>query len=229
MTRIVPLMVLFACLAAGSEVHRSEIFDTSGMPAKATTFLEQQIFEMIASHPKGDLADAARVQGKLGKYYADKGDQTRSLAAFRLAAAAQAAESTANRPAEVTAAIEPAQSEPSQPAGKGGLSGNYFGYEGRLLHTWEFSGSGSFLHTWIAAGSGTSVRNSERGSFVLSGETLELRVRSSAGGYITPGAGGRTAIIGGGSETASEIRRIRCIKDETGLVLDGVKLKPRSW
>jgi hypothetical protein len=111
------------------------------------------------------------------------------------------------------------------------IRGNYFGYEGRTLHTWEFSPGGTFLHTWIAAGAGTSVRNSERGVFILNGDVLELRLKSAAGGFATPGVGGRSTISGGGAEASSEVRKlkIQIFKSESGIVLDGVKLKPRSW
>lgn len=69
--------------------RRAERFDTSGMPRRPTNFIEQQISEMIASHKWGDLQDAARIQRKLGRYYADKGDEQRATAAFLAAAAAE--------------------------------------------------------------------------------------------------------------------------------------------
>src|SRR5438552_954263 len=54
------------------------------------------------------------------------------------------------------------------------FSGRYYGYEGRTLHTWNFNPDGTFLHTSIAAGVGTSVRSSEKGTFRMSDEYLEL-------------------------------------------------------
>lgn len=212
------------------QAHSSEIFDTSGMPRRPTTFLEQQIFKSIASHPKGDLRDAARIQGKIGKYYADKGDEERARAAFLLASAA---EETTESPERLRPAPEapPSSKEPPSRPVASGFSGNYYGYEGRTLHTWEFADDGALLHTWIVSGAGTSVRNSERASFVVKGDTLELRVKSAAGGFVTPGVGGRSAISGGGAEAVSELRRMRLqiLKAENAIVLDGVRLKRRSW
>jgi hypothetical protein len=112
-----------------------------------------------------------------------------------------------------------------------GLAGNYYGYDGRTLHTWEFHGDGTFLHTWIASGAGTRVRNSERGGFRVQGDSLELRLTSSATGFTTPGTGGNSTLVGGNAETASQIRHLKIQFDTAGkpAVLEGIQLKPKSW
>ena len=226
----VVLLLAGASLAPGFQSSPVERFDTSGLPERATNFLEQQIFEMIGSHRPGDLAGAGAIQRKLGRYYTEKGDPVRAAAALRLAdeaeAPPQARPLERRRQAEVQASDPPLRS----PAGSR-FSGNYLGYEGRTLHTWEFQGNGTFLHTWIVSGAGTSVRNSERGTFRLQGDTLEIALASSASGFVTPGIGGRTTQAGGNAETASQTRRLKVQMDKSGilLVLDGIPMKPKSW
>lgn len=234
------LLTLSALVAF--EMHRSEVFDTSGMPRRPTNFVEQQIAEMIGSHKSGDLADAARIQRKLGRYYADKGDDTRANAAFQLAAVAEDAvegRNNDNRESHQAGAPEiqeprrEARSEISRPeaAPVPKIAGSHFGFDGRTLHTWEFNRDGSFLHTWIVSGAGTGIRNSERGTYRLAGESLELKLTSSASAFTTPGVGGRSTLSGGGAGTASEKRQLKVehLTSENAILLDGVKLKPKSW
>ena len=231
----IALVTLLACALAAQDSHRAELFDTSGMPRRPTSFVEQQIFEMIGSHKTGDLSDAARIQRKLGRYYQDKGDEGLATAAFlRASEAEQALNGPPRTPAPEPASQDAVKSPPAQtpaPAPSSRFSGNYYGYDGRTLHTWDFHPDGTFLHTWIASGAGTSVRNSERGRFELAGNTLDLKIDSTAGGFVTPGVGGRTTGVGGSSGAAAETRRLRIqfVKSEGAVVLDGVKLKPKSW
>jgi hypothetical protein len=189
------------------------------MPPRPATFAEQRIFEMIGWHRAGDLAGAARIQQKLGAYYGERGDQQRSFAAFLKAAEA---ERLADEPRGAELAPLASASAPA-------LRPSYFGYEGRTLHTWDFSPDGTFLHTWIVSGAGTSVRNSERGSYRLRGDTLELKLNSSATGFVTPGAGGRTTLSGGGAEEVPQTRQVTIRFDSSAVILDGVRLQPKSW
>jgi hypothetical protein len=151
------------------------------MPRRATNFAEQQILEMIGSHKRGDMADATRIQLKLGRYYADKGDESRSTAAFQRAAAAEQTDRALPTTADSTAPPPSRRLSSPVPAPSGsGFAGGYFGYYGRTLHTWDFSPDGSFPHTWIASGSGTTVRNSQRGRFQVVSDRLELVIGSTA-------------------------------------------------
>lgn len=230
------LVFLALVCMAGEQASAPEHFDISGMPSQPSTFAEQQIHEMIRAYSRGNLAEAARIQRKLGRYYADKGDQKRAAAAY---ARADAAEEALRRRTSLPLAQEHSLSSPStsteigSPAAAGSqlLSGNYYGYAHGALHTWDFSGDGTFLHTWIASSSGSTIRNSERGRFRVAGSTLELTIQSAAGGYATEGVGGRTIAIGGGSASATEVRRlpVRFLPAEKAIVLDGIKLKPKSW
>ena len=227
----VVLLLAGASLSPGSQSSRVERFDTSGLPERATNFLEQQIFEMIGSHRPGDLTGATAIQRKLGRYYTEKGDQVRAAAALRLADEAEAPPQT-RAPERKSQGNAPAShpAPPRDPAGSR-FSGNYFGYEGRTLHTRDFHDDGTFLHTWIVSGAGTSVRNSERGWFRIHGETLEIALTSSASGFVTPGVGGRTTQAGGNAQTASQTRRLKVQMDQSGIlfVLDGIPMKPKSW
>jgi hypothetical protein len=155
------------------------------------------------------LAGAAANQPRLGRYYAERIDQIHTVAALGLADEVQA---------------------PSRHPAGSRFSGNYYGREGRTLHTWEFHGDGTFLHSWIISGAGTSVRNSERGTFRLQGDTLEIALTSSASGFVTPGVGGRTTQAGGNAEPATQTRRLKVQLDKGTLaVLDGIPMKPKTW
>jgi hypothetical protein len=85
-------------------------------------------------------------------------------------------------------------------------SGSYYGYGGRMLHTWEFHGDATFRHTWIGSGPHTRVRNAESGVYRVSGRYVELQIASEG-----------------------EVRRLDFKITADGLLLDGVKLKPKRW
>lgn len=228
--RVIVLIAVAVVALPAFQANRAEFFDTSGMPGQPTNFLEQQIFALIAAHTPGDLFDAAMIQRKLGKYYAGKGDERRSQAAFLRAADAENPPKPAPPKEEPTPAALPVQqTPPPTPAPRSPITGNYYGYEGRTLHTWEFYADGTFLHSWIVSGAGTSVRNSERGVYSLAGGTLELKIASAASAFATPGAGSRTTLVGGGSAQYSETRRVKVRFESGGVALDGIKLKPKSW
>lgn len=224
-------VVLIGCGLYAFQPHASEFFDTSGMPRHATTFVEQQIVALIAGHKPGNLADAAFIQRKLGKYYADQGDEARAERAFILAANADDALMPHSGDPEPRAArpdgVAMTRTDPPQ---TGKLPGSYYGYEGRTLHTWDFSADGTFLHTWIAAGAGTAVRNSERGRYALSGNTVDLTIGSAASAFTTPGVGGRSTLVGGDANASAEKRRLalRFAPDGT-LILGGIALNHKSW
>jgi hypothetical protein len=216
-------------LSAAPAIDR-ESFDTSGMPKRPTTFLEQQIAEMIASHQEGDLADAVHIQRKLGRYYSEKGDEARAKKALQRAEAAEEAAISARPPAPETSnpVAEPApKPQPSPVHSK--FSGNYYQLDRGTMETWDFHPDGTFLHTWIAGGSGTSSRTSERGRFRLDGEYLVLETTSSATAFATQGVGGRSTQLGGGSDTAQSTKRVKITFLGDSIALDGVKLKKKSW
>src|SRR5579883_3356077 len=82
---------LFVALASTLFAQNSAVerFDSSGMPPQPTTFVEQQLQDLIQHHTHGDTANAIFIQQKLARYYTDKGDTARARAASRLASEAE--------------------------------------------------------------------------------------------------------------------------------------------
>jgi hypothetical protein len=123
-----------------------------------------------------------------------------------------------------------AASAASPASARPGLTGSYYGMVNRTLHTWEFTAAGAFLHQTAIKGAGTSVRTSERGRYEIVKDEVVLHVERSASGYATPGVGGRSTQVGGGAEAKSEMRRLSLQRRPGGeVVLDGVRLKPKTW
>ena len=118
----------------------------------------------------------------------------------------------------------------SPPRSAPALTGRWFGMDGRMLHTWEFTVDGAFLHQTAVSGAGTSLRTSERGRYQHEHDEVVLRVERNASGFATPGVGGRTVQLGGGAGAAPEVRRLALRRAPGGAVLlGGVRLKPKSW
>lgn len=130
------------------------------------------------------------------------------------------------------------QIEPKSSPNEGGerFQGIYFHMDGRTLHKWDFLEDGTFLHQIIAGGGGTAVRNSERGTYILNGGEITLKVNRSATAFSTPGIedrGKKTTILGGGADDGGETRKAKLgfvgPKGADGITLDGVSMKPRKW
>jgi hypothetical protein len=119
-----------------------ERFDTSGLPAKASSALEQEIFTLLKYHKRGDLRDAARIHLKLAEYYTETGDKARAGDCSKMASEAwEAAEKG------VRVSASPPGTPPFEPAG--GFRQN-FGYTDSELgatHRWEFYDDGTFAHS----------------------------------------------------------------------------------
>lgn len=218
-----------------------ERFDTSGMPAQPTTFLEQQIWDAVKHHHAGDALDAMLIQRKLARYYQDKGDLARAQTASRLATAAEQS-NTGGTPASGQASIadssatggtgqlqaESAPRENIQTAPRGAFTGNYYAMVGGAMEKWDFSSNGGFTHTGAASGVGASVRNFERGTYEIAGGTLILHVANTENAYAT----NRT--IGSSRDTAVVTRKSKVqllgAHGESGMVIDGQHFSPRhGW
>lgn len=243
---IVGALLLLATGAAPAQSARAgpdapEKFDLSGFPRRPTTFLEQQIRELLDTHQAGDMASAATIQRKLAQFYRDRGDTARVRAAERraLAATPPAGQLASDPPAATptrgrlsTPRAAPTESRAFASRGAT-LTGRYYYMDGGTLHTWEFDATGEFRHTSVASGSGTSVRNLERGSYRVDGAMLELRFEQQVSAFATPGAGDRTTQLGASSSDRSVVRRVRYRLighgGSDGMVLDGKEMKPKSW
>lgn len=132
--------------------------------------------------------------------------------------------------------FEPAEQKQSKQktSGAGAFEGRYYYMDGTsTVHTWEFSLDGTYLYTRASRAAGTSVRTSERGTYVISGGNIELHPSKETTGFATPSVGGRGTIIGGGTEAQAGIKRLKFQLigpgGRDGIILDGKKMKPKSW
>ncbi|GEM_PF-4273407 len=238
-----------------SNTNGLEQFDISGLPKQPTNFEEQQIFELLKGYHSGDKEGAETIQKKLYAYYNNKGDQKRAeevnrrLQENRHEPAAISQPVPTSQPSKTNQSTQKAETGLSPPRKRGSrfprdldsrlrgndgtqseFSGNFFGKNGNVLHTWDFNPDGTFYHTTIVGGSGTSVRNGERGTFQTSGSTMILRVQKTVSAYATPGSG-NTTLLGGNTEEKTETRQLsfKNLKKTKGIILNGLELKPKSW
>ncbi|MBI5630922.1 MAG: hypothetical protein HY921_08565 [Elusimicrobia bacterium] len=230
------LGVLFCAGLAAGAYGDLESFDLSGFASPPETFLEQQISEMVKEHRKGDLEDARGIQTRLARYYRDKGDAGRAAVAEKLASASEptpvtnAASAPAQARGEEKSGVSGAPSQAEAPPVRGSeFHGRYYRMEGRLLHTWDFNEDGTFYHATVISGS----RTGERGEFEVKKGEMILRVKSQASAFMAQGVGGRSTVLGGGQEASEEVRRLKFKPlgpgGSEGILLDGQKLKPKSW
>lgn len=139
-------------------------------------------------------------------------------------------------PVPDAAAATPVTPSPAvQPQGER-FQGIYFHMEGKTLHKWDFLEDGTFLHQVVAGSGGTGVRNSERGTYAISGGEITLTVTRAATAFSTPGVeehGRQTSILGGGAAEGGETRKVKFgfvgPKGSAGIILDGIKMAPRKW
>ena len=119
-----------------------EKFDVSGLPPKASSTLEQEIFTLIRYHRRGDLRDAARVHLKLAEYYKEIGDKTRAADCTNMATEAWEAAEKGIRVSAGTTGTPPFE-----------LTRTFrqnFAYQDADLgtsHKWEFFDDGTYLHS----------------------------------------------------------------------------------
>ena len=119
-----------------------EKFDVSGLPPKASSTLEQEIFTLIRYHRRGDLRDAARIHLKLAEYYKEIGDKTRAADCTNMATEAWEAAEKGIRVSAGTTGTPPF--EPTRTFRQN------FAYQDADLgtsHKWEFFDDGTYLHS----------------------------------------------------------------------------------
>lgn len=143
-----------------------ERFDVSGLPAKATSSLEQEIFTLLKYHRRGDLRDAARIHLKLAEYYTEIGDKTRSSDCSKMAAEAWEA---AENGVRVTAGTP--GTPPFEPANTFRQNFAYADTELGASHRWEFFDDGTYLHSLTTPAGAESPPPKELGFYtVLNGQ-----------------------------------------------------------
>jgi hypothetical protein len=111
----------------------------------------------------------------------------------------------------------------------------YYAMVGGALEKWDFYKDGTFLHQGAIAGSGTAVRHSERGTYQIQGNVLQLQITRNATAFLTPGTSsrGNTTQMGASRNTNAETRQMKIQlvgpEGENGVVLNGVTFKVRHW
>jgi hypothetical protein len=219
-----------------------EQFDTSGLPAQPTTFLEQQIQAEIANHRAGDTTDALMIQRMLAQRYREKGDEARARAAEEKIRQAQAVATATPNPAATAggsgagsahATPPAAHSAPATPKLKAvasGWSGRYYAMANGGMDTWEFHSDGTFLHEHIYSGGGFSSRSSERGVYRIAGSAITIQTERTANAFASSGAGSALGARTGGAGREKRLSfRMLGPHGRNGIVIDGTRMKPKDW
>jgi hypothetical protein len=111
----------------------------------------------------------------------------------------------------------------------------YYAMVNGALEKWDFYKDGTFLHQGVAAGSGTSVRHSERGTYRILSNVLQLQISKTATAFLTPGTSsrGNNTQMGGSANKNAETRQMKLQlvgpDGENGVVLNGTTFKVRHW
>ncbi|HEY6837821.1 MAG TPA: hypothetical protein VI389_03680 [Geobacteraceae bacterium] len=148
-------------------------------------------------------------------------------------------EATPPQPTGVTTpAAPPTTAKPTDPTlapryETGAIAGSYYYMEGSILHTWDFAADGTYLYTEAARGAGISRRTSERGTYAIKGNTLEVHPTRQTGATASGTTGGHTDTLTAGTAGKAETRRYQ-VKllgpaGNEGMILDGVRMKAKTW
>lgn len=139
-----------------------EKFDVSGLPQKASSALEQEIFTLIRYHRRGDLRDAARIHLKLAEYYTEIGDKAKAGDCSKMAAEAwEAAESGVRVSAGTTG------TPPFEPARTFRQNFAYADTELGASHRWEFFEDGTYAHSLTTPAGQTAPPPKELGWYTV--------------------------------------------------------------
>jgi hypothetical protein len=212
-----------------------------GMSADDLSFAKA-IRQAIVSHrssKRGDMADAFQIQMQLAQYWSahHKTDDER-LCMERAQAALRAQQSggVAAYPKSAAASTPVVTAAASAPQGST-FSANrlYYAMINGALEKWDFNADGSFLHQGVVAGSGTSVRGSERGTYQIQGNVLQLQITKQTTAFLTPGvsSSGRNTQMGGNTTGNAQTRKMTFQSvgsdGQNGVVLNGTTFKVRHW
>lgn len=115
----------------------------------------------------------------------------------------------------------------------GAIAASYYYMDRGILHTWDFAADGTYLYTEATRGAGFSRRTSERGTYLISGNTLEVHPTRQTGATASGTTGGNVNTLTAGTDSKREARRYR-VKligpaGKEGMVLDGVRMKAKTW
>lgn len=184
----------------GARPANPERFDVSGLPQKASSALEHEIFTLVKYHRRGDLKDAARIHLKLAEYYKEIGDKTRSNDCSKMAAEAwEAAESGVRVSAGTTG------TPPFEPAGAFRQNFAYSDAELGASHRWEFFEDGTYQHSLTTPVGQAAPPPKELGFYTVTNGQIRLWQAAPPLDRTAP-----FQLLGGGND---------------GAVLDGVKMR----
>lgn len=148
--------------------------------------------------------------------------------------APEAATETAPAPERrVGASTSSSPETPASGQGTGALNARYYYMDGGVLHTWDFSANGTYLHTEIVRGAGFSGRRSERGTYAIKGNMLEVHATKHTDATASGVTGGKTNALTAGTDNESKTHSYRITLlgpgGKEGMVLDGIRMKVKTW
>lgn len=207
--RHILLAVAFAIPTAltaqsGPRATHPEKFDVSGLPAKASSTLEQEIFTLLRYHRRGDLRDAARIHLKLAEYYKEIGDKVKADDCTKMASEAwEAAESgvkvTAGSPGK----------PPFEPERTFKQNFAYTDPDLGTTHRWEFYDDGTYSHSLPAPAGSSTPPPKELGWYqLLDGQIRLWQVNPALDRtipFVLIGDGGK----GGATMEGTKMRAVR--------------------
>jgi hypothetical protein len=139
-----------------------ERFDVSGLPPKASSTLEQEIFTLLRYHRRGDLRDATRIHLKLAEYYNEVGDKVKADDCTKMASEAWEA---AEKGVRVSAGTP--GTPPFEPVGTFRQNFAYADTELGATHRWEFFEDGTYQHSLTTPAGQSTPPPKELGFYTL--------------------------------------------------------------
>jgi hypothetical protein len=146
-----------------------ERFDVSGLPEKAVSTVEQEIFTLIRYHRRGDLRDAARIQLMLAEYYKQAGDKVRADDCTKLASDAwEFAEKG------IITSAGTRGSPPFESLGTFRQNFAHIDEELQSAHRWEFFEDGTYRHSLPTPAGQAAPPPKELGFYSVQGNQIRL-------------------------------------------------------
>jgi hypothetical protein len=204
---------------ARARAHNPAEFDLSGFPAKPATAEEKQ----IAARINAARTTASEAHELLATYYAEKGDAARADAE-RTKAEFWRRSKSGPAAAKAPLASETSTARDKSVAAPTTFSGSFYGTsDDGWQHQWTFMTNGIFLHRVLGGGFGRS----DRGTFTLSGERLEVIQTNSASAYTSPSA--QYGANAAARKTNVMTLKLKGPNGENGIILDGMGMAVKHW
>lgn len=177
-------VALVVPLTAGSQAAPKttglEKFDVAGLPKVASSPEEQQIFQMLRYHKRGDLKDATRIHMLLSEYYKARGEKERAADCAKQAADAWAASERG-----IAASADAPGTPPFEVVGAFRQTLGYADDIG-LSHRWQFFDDGTWQHTIIDPKLPDAQALTEVGWYRLADGSMRLWQSDPPSDHIVP-------------------------------------------